>query len=354
MIMEHDERNRINFKWYQLALPVAIGLLAMWWMFSDKLQEISISDVSLTREAWIALGMALVMLCGREAGFVCRFRWLSDGALSWSQSFKVCMMCEFASAVTPSSVGGSSLSMFFMRRYGVSLGRGTTLMLTTVMLDGVFYVISCPLVLMLVPWKRIIAPLNINVGIDTSVLVWVLYGATALWTAVLFMGIVLWPQWIKSVISRLFGLRWLRRWQGWAENLADNMVAASADLRGHKLAWWMKSLSATIVSWISRYLMMNALVIGLLPNADHLLVFARQAVVWLVLVFCRTPGGSGVSEWLFNDLYGDIITSASIALVLALLWRLLSYYVYLVVGMVVAPLWIKGDKQQKLKAKNIQ
>ena len=344
--MERDDEHRLRFRWYQLALPVVIGLLVMWWLFADDLRSLSLSDLPTGGNFKLALALALVMLVGREAGFVCRFRWLSDGALTWGQAFKVCMMCEFASAVTPSSVGGSSLSMFFMRRYGVSLGRGTTLMLTTVMLDGVFYVISCPLVLLMVPWGEIIAPLHIAAGIDTGALVWVLYGATALWTLVLFMGIVMWPAWIRMVLGKLFGLPVLRRWRSWADELAENMVQASADLRGHGLGWWLKSLGATIASWLSRYGMMNALVIGMLPGVDHLLVFARQAVVWLVLVFCPTPGGSGVSEWLFNDLYGDIVTSASMALVLALLWRLLSYYVYLAVGMVVAPLWIKGDNKQ--------
>ena len=345
-VMERDESHRVVFRWYQLALPVVIGLPVMWWLFADELATLSVSDLPKGGNIGQALVLAVLMLVGREAGYVCRFRWLSEGVLSWGQAFKVCMICEFASAVTPSSVGGSSLSMFFMRRYGVTLGRGTTLMLTTVMLDGVFYVISCPLVLLMVPWGEIIAPLHIGAGVNTSALVWVLYGATALWTVVLFMGIVMWPEWIGMVLGRLFGLPVLRRWRAWALGLAENMVQASTDLRGHRLGWWMKSLGATVVSWLSRYGMMNALVIGVLPAADHVLVFARQTVVWLVLVFCPTPGGSGVSEWLFTDLYGDIVTTASAALVLALLWRLLSYYVYLAVGMVVAPLWIKGDKKK--------
>ncbi len=345
-VMERDESHSVVFRWYQLALPVVIGLPVMWWLFADELATLSMSDLPKGGNIGLALVLAVLMLVGREAGYVCRFRWLSEGVLSWGQAFKVCMMCEFASAVTPSSVGGSSLSMFFMRRYGVTLGRGTTLMLTTVMLDGVFYVISCPLVLLMVPWGEIIAPLHIGAGVNTSALVWVLYGATALWTLVLFMGIVMWPKWIGKVLGGFFGLPVLRRWRAWAVELAENMVQASTDLRGHRLGWWMKSLGATVVSWLSRYGMMNALVIGVLPAADHVLVFARQAVVWLVLVFCPTPGGSGVSEWLFNDLYGDIVTTASAALVLALLWRLLSYYVYLAVGMVVAPLWIKGDKKK--------
>ena len=94
-------------------------------------------------------------------------------------------------------------------------------------------------------------------------------------------------------------------------------------------------------------MIINALMYAFIDNLDQLLVFARQTVVWLVLIACPTPGGSGVGEWLFSDFYGDMIASGSLALVLALLWRIFSYYVFLVMGAVVAPLWLKGDKKKE-------
>lgn len=344
--MKDENGQKAGFSWYRIVLPIVIGLLVMWWIFADQLSEINFSNLKVTQQGWIGIGLALLCVFGREAGFVCRYRWISNGDLKWSQAFKVCMMTEFASAVTPSSAGGSSISMIFMNRYGIALGRGTTLMLSTLLFDTAFYVLACPLTLLLVPWHEIVAPLELDYGIDTTVLICLLYSLMAVWLVVLFIGIVVWPHWIKKVLGAIFSLPFLKRWSGWANHFGDNMLEASVELKNYGVSWWLKCMGATIMSWLSRYLMMNALIFGFLPGADHLLVFARQAVVWLVLVFCPTPGGSGLSEWLFNGLYGDVIASASLAFVLALIWRLLSYYIFLLAGAVVAPLWLKGDEKE--------
>ena len=71
------------------------------------------------------------------------------------------------------------------------------------------------------------------------------------------------------------------------------------------------------------------------------LIFARQFVVWVILIVTPTPGGAGVSEWLFTTYYGDLISGEGMALVLALFWRIISYYSYLMVGACILPAWIR-------------
>ena len=73
------------------------------------------------------------------------------------------------------------------------------------------------------------------------------------------------------------------------------------------------------------------------PSASGLLVFGRQFVVWVVLMVSPTPGGSGISEWLFANYYGDLIGDLGVAAVLALVWRLFSYYIYLIAGVSLLP-----------------
>ena len=60
-------------------------------------------------------------------------------------------------------------------------------------------------------------------------------------------------------------------------------------------------------------------------------------MVWVVLMVSPTPGGSGISEWLFANYYGNLIGAAAMAAILALIWRFFSYYIYLVIGIVLLP-----------------
>ena len=77
-----------------------------------------------------------------------------------------------------------------------------------------------------------------------------------------------------------------------------------------------------------------------------MLVFGRQAIVWLLLTVRPTPGGSGISEWLFTTYYGDLVGDRSMTLVVAVMWRILTYYIYLAAGAVVIPAWSRKRNLQ--------
>lgn len=72
------------------------------------------------------------------------------------------------------------------------------------------------------------------------------------------------------------------------------------------------------------------------------MILARQFVIWVVLMVSPTPGGSGLSEWLFSEYYGDLVPTMGLALVLAVFWRVISYYVYLIIGAIIVPGWLKS------------
>jgi hypothetical protein len=55
-----------------------------------------------------------------------------------------------------------------------------------------------------------------------------------------------------------------------------------------------------------------------------------------------TPGGSGVAEFAFGELMGSFSNSAILIVGLAILWRLISYFPYLVIGAILVPAWFKS------------
>ena len=68
---------------------------------------------------------------------------------TWRQAFRVNMLCEFTSAVTPSAVGGSSLIVLFLNKEGINAGRSTALTISCLFLDELFLVLACPFALLL-------------------------------------------------------------------------------------------------------------------------------------------------------------------------------------------------------------
>jgi len=340
------------FSIWKLILPVVIGLgmvAFMFWKDTEKGDLALIwNSMHFTTGTWFCLALAFLFIFGRDFGLSWRFRALTNKQLSWKNAYEVDMLCEFASCVTPSAVGGSSFGMIFLNTKGIEFGRAAALMVTTLFMDELFFVIFCPIVALLTPVNEIFGSAETGFSFGIRLTFWLIYTGIFIWTTILFTGLILRPQWIKSVIGRVFRWRILRRWQDQANSLGDNIVATSKDLRNRSFRFWIEIFIATVLSWFSRYLVVNALFFGFIPGSEswQWVIFARQLVIWVVLMIGPTPGGSGISEWLFSECYGDIIPSVGMALVLAVIWRIVSYYLYLLIGAVIVPGWLKNSLEK--------
>lgn len=323
---------------WKMLLPVAIGLAVVVWMFHDEFNPAVFLNFTFSWRMAAAVAMALIFVAGRDFGLSWRFHTIAGGDLSWPRAVKVDLMCAFTSAITPSVVGGSALAIFYLNREGIKVGRATTLTLTTLFLDELFFVVFCPILVLLIPDAELFgASDSITLLAGIRVVFWLVYAGIVIWTAILFAGIIVRPRAVGNALHRLFSLRMLRRWRPAIDRAAANMTETSAFVKKASRKWWLKVFVATVVSWFSRYLVVNALFWGFVPSASGLLVFGRQFVVWVVLMVSPTPGGSGISEWLFTNYYGDLIGDLSVALVIALIWRILSYYIYLIAGCCLLP-----------------
>ena len=322
---------------WKVLVPVIIGLTVVVWLFHREFNVQVWDSIHFDTRVVACILLAWLFMAGRDFGLTWRFRSLTDRDITWWQAIKVNFMCEFTSAVTPSAVGGSSLGMIFLHHEGIALGRATTLMMTTLFLDELFFVVSCPVIVAIIPYDELFGFSHTKFEMGLKWVFWIVYAVLFAWTLILFCGIILKPNGVRKALVWLFGFRILRRWQPDIVSLGDSMVATARSLRTRSWKWWGEVFGATALTWTSRYLVVNALFLGFVPAADQLVVFGRQFVVWVVLMVSPTPGGSGVSEWLFTEYYGDMLHNTSVALIIALFWRIITYYVYLIVGVFLAP-----------------
>jgi len=137
-------------------------------------------------------------------------------------------------------------------------------------------------------------------------------------------------------------LPFLRKWRLDAMQWGNELMAASKELKGESFSFWAKAWWATFMSWTARYWIVNILLVSILPIDNHLLVFARQLVMWIMMVISPTPGGSGFSEYVFTVYLGEFIPDG-MPTTLALIWRLITYYPYLLIGAIILPRWIRKN-----------
>lgn len=341
MTQETPKISNLRFK---VLLPVLIGVAVVAWLFYGEFSTSSWANIHFGTRALFGVALALVFVVGRDFGLTWRFHTIAAPDLSWRRALRVDLMCAFTSAITPSVVGGSAFAIFYLNREGVSVGRATTLTLTTLFLDELFFVVFCPIIVMFMPLDSLFGGNTSPVLDGIQVVFWLVYAGIVVWTTILFFGIIVSPRGVERILVGLFRLKFLRRWLPAIESTTANMVETSQWVKGCTLGWWTKVFFATVVSWFSRYLIVNALFFGFVPSSSPVLVFCRQFVVWVVLMVSPTPGGSGLSEWIFTQYYGDIIGSGDLALVMALIWRLITYYLYLVIGVILVPGYFKKKR----------
>lgn len=266
-----------TFKTGYILLPVLIGLSVVGWLFYREFNPELFSGI---RFSWRLVGgllLAVLFMFGRDGGLMWRFRFITDRELTWRQAFRVNMLCEFTSAVTPSAVGGSSLIVLFLNKEGINAGRSTALTISCLFLDELFLVLACPFALLLFSFDDLFG----NVAILSSgieVLFFLVYGVVTIWTFLLYLALFRRPEWVKRLLLTIFRLPLLRRWHKAIETLTDNLVLSSREMSQKSFTFWLKAFGITCLAWTSRYLVVNALLIAFTTSGSQLLADRKSVV----------------------------------------------------------------------------
>lgn len=328
-------------------VPVVIGLSVVAWMFSRDFNPELFKGIRLSGRLVGGLLLGFVCMFGHDLSLITRFRLLSDKALSWRQAFTVDMLGQFTSAVAPTVVGGSSLVILFLHKEGLNTGRSTALMIICLFLDELFFSVACALAFLLFPFHELFGEAGV-VSTSIKVLFFTIYTVIVVWTLLLYIALFHHPEWVKKIFRTVFRLPFLRRWSKAVEQLGDNLIMSSKEISGKSFLFWLKIFGLTCVAWCSRYLVVNALFFAFSTSGSQLLAFARQLILWIVTIISPTPGGSGVSEYMFKVYYADYFTVPGMALVVAFVWRIITYYIYLVIGVIIIPGWLKKWNKTKV------
>ncbi|GAA3956695.1 lysylphosphatidylglycerol synthase transmembrane domain-containing protein [Hymenobacter antarcticus] len=325
----------------RLILPVVIGLSVVGFMFWRSYKPGGLAP--LAQASWEWLLITLGVLLARDLGYIYRIRHIAERELSYRQSLDVIMIWEFASCVLPSAVGGTAVASFILNKEGITLGKSMAYVMVTALMDNLYYVIMVPLVVSiagagLYPHEALqggfIATLRV-----AFVLSYIFVSAYA---GLMLYAIFVNPRSVRRLLVRLFSWRLLRRWQRAAYKHGHEMMLASVQLRGNPAGYWWRAGLSTFFVWTARYLVIGCLIAAFVPmdTDTFLFIFARNLTYKVLLLLAITPGGAGIVEGAFPTFFGKFIGTATLTSFMVLLYRVVTYYLYLVLGSVFLPRWV--------------
>lgn len=304
------------------------------------------SEITWTNSSYFWLFAAVLFTIGRDFFYIVRIRLLTKNRLTWTAGFYVIMLWEFASALSPGVVGGAAVAMFILNRESIPFGKATAIVIVTAFMDNLFFVLMIPFVFLFISHSELL-----HMGEGASVLLawwfWVGFGAIFSVCLLLYLTIFWYPKLATRFLLFIFRLPYLRRWKFIAAEWGKDIEQASKEFGREPSRFWVNVFLSTFASWTSRYLVINAILnafiqLGLI---DNILILGKQLILWLFMLVSPTPGGSGVAEFAFGELLSDFTSSALLLAALALIWRLISYFPYLIIGTFLLPSWMKRTRK---------
>lgn len=334
-------------KW-QLWLAASIGVVVIVAMMVKDFDWAALQLIDLSPRFFLGVVLAVGCFVLQNTMLILRFHHLVHRKISFLACFRINALCEFTSAVTPSAVGGSGLAFIYLNREGVSMARSIFTMFAALMADEVFLGISCLLLYLMVPTDLLF---SLGCAHDIETVEWVSGGVkmiflgstlvVAIWALILYFLLLHCPQAFGWVLKLCCRIPWLHRFKEKAEKFGNDMTMASAEARQEGIHFWIRLMGYTAVAWLSRFAIVLAILLAFHAHGEMLLAWFRQWVIWMIAILTPTPGGSGVAELMFRIYYSDFLPDTSLAILAAMLWRMVSYYPYLLMGAVSLPKWIK-------------
>lgn len=341
-----DKKHRVLriFKFQRVIIPVVLGLGVVLFLVFRNFNAEPFYNINWTYYSSLWIFIAILLMFTRDVAYMYRIRLLTDKQLSWRKSFDVIMLWEFASSVTPSVVGGSAAALYILSKEKISPGRSTAIVMITALLDELFYITMVPVVILVAGTSQLFNSsesylfMNTRLGMEGIFVIGYLF--IVVLTSIISYGVFIRPRGFKWILLWVFKLKFLRKWRHQAGEAGDDIITTSHEMRGKPFIFWARAYLSTFFSWTARFWVVNFLILSITPVGQHFLIYARQLIMWVILLISPTPGGSGVAEYIFSDFLGDFIP-LGLAAALALLWRLLSYYPYIIIGALVLPNWVR-------------
>lgn len=343
--MDNKTQQRVlrSFRLSRIILPVLLGMAAVGYLFYRQFDPEQFRAIEWTSHAFSWIGIAFILLIIRHLFYALRLKTLTG--FSWWKCIELIVLWEFSAALTPTSKGGPFVMLFVLTREKLSAGRTAAAVFYTMICDSGFFIITLPLLLliygppMLYPGMKTYS----DVGLASSAF-FVTYGLMITYWSFLVFLLLIRPQYANVALHWLARRKILNRFSDRLNALGDEFALAARELHRQNWRYHLGVITGTLGAWTSKFIMINCLIIAIVPTTPldggtQAFIYARMVAMFIIMAFSPTPGGAGLAEMALVGFISDYVP-AGIGLVVALLWRGMAYYGYLLVGAVVVPAWI--------------
>ena len=251
------------------------------------------------------------------------------------------LIYPFFAGITPSSLGGESFEILYMRDCGISVGKGSNITIQ----KFITYQIS----LLIINTVAVILNLFIRVvPLNSFVFSFVVINFLINGFLLGFFFLVAYNKKFNHFIMKkglqighkLHFVRNIEKTRDRLDNYLKNFDEGVEKLK-HDKKLFFKVIGIQMLSFLFYMLAAYPVAVSMgITSISAVKMFILATYVKMLSLIFITPGNSGAAEYNFVYLFTGLISESDI-MAYMLMWRLVTYYIPLIVGGVIAITWKK-------------
>lgn len=258
---------------------------------------------------------------------------------------QICLIYPFFAGITPSSVGGESFEIFYLKQIGIPYGKASNIVLQKFILYQIALITVNILAVILNIFTKVV-PMN------SFIVIAIILNFIVNFIGLGFVYLLGYNQKfnhlvMKKGLSFLHKIRIVKNIDKTRESLDSYLKNFDEGVQKLKKdrKLFGKLIVINIISELFFYLAIIPLAKAMnISGISIVNLFILVTFVKMMSLLVVTPGNSGASEYCFVYLFTGLLDEASI-MSFMLLWRVVIYYVPLIVGGTLAIMWgRRGEK----------
>ena len=339
------QKNKIKL---YLVLVVILFVFVLYFSLKDNYMAI-INTLAEVNIFYLFIGILFVFLSKYLIGVTLYYLAKKEKKdTSLRKMVEISLIYPFFAGITPSSVGGESFEIFYLKDTGIPYGKASNIAIQKFILYQISLIIVNFVAVILNLFTNII-PKNSLVG--TSVTLNFIVNIVILGFLFLLAYNKKFNHFIMNhgltFLHKIKIVKNLENTQKALDSYLDNFDDGTQKLRKDKKLFF-KLIVISIFSLVFLILAANPIAMALDINGISMLnLFILSTYAKMMCLLIVTPGNSGAAEYCFIYLFTGLLGEEDI-MAYMLIWRFVTYYIPLITGGILAITWGKGKNDEKI------